>query len=88
MDYQQQYLPHEYLELKMPAGLDVEGKPKFLLDPNHLHIWPRHSFMLIALPNQVSLFNNTGTSDELLTIRMFYLFLGYDIYLHTLCPDE
>lgn len=44
--------------------------------------------MLIALPNQVSLFNNTGTSDELLTIRMFYLFLGYDIYLHTLCPDE
>jgi hypothetical protein len=23
------------------------------MDPNHLHIWPRHSFMLIGLPNRV-----------------------------------
>ena len=37
----------------MPAGKDPKGDPIFLLDPNHLHIWPRHSFMLIALPNKV-----------------------------------
>ncbi|OBZ75534.1 Kynurenine 3-monooxygenase [Grifola frondosa] len=55
MDYQQTYVPHEYLELKMPAGPPTEpgGEPTFLLDPNHLHIWPRHTFMLIALPNKV-----------------------------------
>ena len=37
----------------MPTGRDSNGKATFLLDPNHLHIWPRHSFMLIALPNKV-----------------------------------
>jgi len=54
MDYQQEYIPHEYIELKMPAGSDKDGNPSFLLDPNYLHIWPRHSFMLIALPNKVT----------------------------------
>jgi kynurenine 3-monooxygenase len=53
MNFQQEYIPHEYIELKMPAGHDEHGNPAFLLDPNHLHIWPRHSFMLIALPNKV-----------------------------------
>jgi hypothetical protein len=54
MDFCQEYIKDEYIELKMPAGRDAEGQPVFLLDPNHLHIWPRHSFMLIALPNKVS----------------------------------
>ena len=53
MDYQQEYISHEYVELKVPAGKDESGGTRFLLDPNHLHIWPRHSFMLIALPNKV-----------------------------------
>jgi kynurenine 3-monooxygenase len=53
MDYHQEYIPHEYIELKMPAGQDSNGGPVFLLDHSHLHIWPRHSFMLIALPNKV-----------------------------------
>lgn len=53
MDYQQEYIPHEYMELKMPAAYDADGNPAFALDPNHLHIWPRHSFMLMGLPNQV-----------------------------------
>ena len=46
---------HEYIELKMPAGPPTvpSGDPTFLLDPNHLHIWPRHTFMLIGLPNKV-----------------------------------
>ncbi|KAG6850582.1 hypothetical protein H0H93_011250 [Arthromyces matolae] len=59
MDYQQEYIKHEYIELKMPAGVDADGKATFLLDPNHLHIWPRHSFMLIALPNKDKTFTCT-----------------------------
>lgn len=55
MDFQQEYIPHEYLELRAPAGPPKEegGEPTYLMDPNHLHIWPRGSYMLIALPNQV-----------------------------------
>jgi kynurenine 3-monooxygenase len=52
MDYQQEYIPHEYIELRIPPGIAADGKYYFQLDPNHLHIWPRHSFMLIALPNK------------------------------------
>ncbi|KAJ3559340.1 hypothetical protein NM688_g409 [Phlebia brevispora] len=61
MDYQQTYIPHEYLELRMPPGPvnKIDGEPTFLLDPNHLHIWPRHSFMLIALPNKDKTFTCT-----------------------------
>ncbi|KAH7889306.1 hypothetical protein F5I97DRAFT_1801998 [Phlebopus sp. FC_14] len=59
MDFHQEYIPHEYIELKMPAGRDEHGQPAFLLDPNHLHIWPRHSFMLIALPNKDKSFTCT-----------------------------
>ncbi|KAF8574488.1 FAD/NAD-binding domain-containing protein [Ramaria rubella] len=59
MDYQQEYISHEYVELKIPAGADESGSSQFLLDPNHLHIWPRHSFMLIALPNKDKTFTST-----------------------------
>ncbi|KAF9453224.1 FAD/NAD(P)-binding domain-containing protein [Macrolepiota fuliginosa MF-IS2] len=59
MDYNQEYIKDEYIELKMPAGRDVDGQPVFFLDPNHLHIWPRHSFMLIALPNRDKTFTCT-----------------------------
>ena len=59
MNYQQEYITSEYVELKMPAGRDHQGNPSFLLDPNHLHIWPRHSFMLIALPNKDKTFTCT-----------------------------
>ncbi|KAJ7098011.1 hypothetical protein B0H15DRAFT_823742 [Mycena belliarum] len=59
MDFQQEYLRDEYIELKMPAGRDNEGVPAFLLDPGHLHIWPRHSFMFIALPNKDKTFTCT-----------------------------
>ncbi|NND71730.1 MAG: FAD-dependent monooxygenase [Rhodothermales bacterium] len=40
-------LPHGYKELTIPAGPDGSH----LLDNNALHIWPRKSYMLIALPN-------------------------------------
>ncbi|KAG8954726.1 kynurenine 3-monooxygenase, mitochondrial precursor [Tulasnella sp. 424] len=59
MDYQQEYIPHEYIELRMPPGPEVNGSATFLIDPNHLHIWPRHSFMLIALPNKDKSFTCT-----------------------------
>ncbi|KJA27532.1 hypothetical protein HYPSUDRAFT_131024 [Hypholoma sublateritium FD-334 SS-4] len=72
MNYQQEYIRDEYLELKMPAGRNQNGEPTFALDPNHLHIWPRHSFMLIALPNQdktftCTLFAPTAELDRLCT---------------------
>ncbi|TFY57277.1 hypothetical protein EVJ58_g7118 [Rhodofomes roseus] len=74
MDYQQEYIPHDYLELKMPTGPPVvpSGDSTFLLDSNHLHIWPRHTFMLIALPNKdktftCTLFAPTAEFDRLST---------------------
>jgi kynurenine 3-monooxygenase len=53
MDYHQEYISDEYVELKVPPGRGEDGEPTYQLDPNHLHIWPRSSFMLIALPNKV-----------------------------------
>lgn len=46
-DYSQYYLPHGYKELSIPTA-DGGG---WRIEKNALHIWPRHSFMLIALPN-------------------------------------
>jgi len=46
-DFSQEYLDYGYKELTIPA---VAGG-KHALDANALHIWPRGSYMLIALPN-------------------------------------
>lgn len=46
-NYSQQYEEHSYKELHIPAGQNQS----FQLEKNALHIWPRKSFMLIALPN-------------------------------------
>ncbi|MFO0322615.1 MAG: FAD-dependent oxidoreductase [Bacteroidota bacterium] len=46
-DYQQFYIDCGYKELLIPAGNNGEH----LLEKNALHIWPRGSFMMIALPN-------------------------------------
>ena len=43
----QQHLDYGYKELTIPAGKD--GRHQF--ETNALHIWPRGSYMLIALPN-------------------------------------
>ncbi|KAF9532263.1 FAD/NAD-binding domain-containing protein [Crepidotus variabilis] len=75
MNYQQEYIKDEYVELKMPAGRDANGEPTFLLDEHHLHIWPRRSFMLIALPNK----------DKTFTCTLFAPSVELD-RLHT--PDE
>lgn len=46
-EYSQHYLEHGYKELSIPPAEDGGWR----LGKNALHIWPRHSFMLIALPN-------------------------------------
>ncbi|MBS0660634.1 MAG: FAD-dependent monooxygenase [Verrucomicrobia bacterium] len=46
-DYSQSYLAHGYKELSIPAG-----PAGFQLEPHALHIWPRGSSMMIALPNR------------------------------------
>lgn len=61
-NYSQYYIPHGYKELRIPP--DVSGD--YLLDKNALHIWPRRSFMLIALPNK----------DVSFTVTLFLPFQG------------
>jgi kynurenine 3-monooxygenase len=46
-DYRQDYLGHGYKELTIPAG----PGGSFRIEKHALHIWPRGSFMMIALPN-------------------------------------
>jgi kynurenine 3-monooxygenase len=46
-NYSQEFLPIGYKELNIPANADGSHK----LDKNSFHIWPRHEFMLIAMPN-------------------------------------
>jgi len=61
-DYQQFYIEHGYKELSIPAG----AGGAFQLEKNALHIWPRESFMLIALPNP----------DGSFTLTLFFPFEG------------
>lgn len=60
-NFSQEYENYGYKELTIPAGKDGS----FLMEKNALHIWPRGSFMLIALPNLDGSFTCT-------------LFLAYD----------
>lgn len=46
-DFSQEWLEHGYKELHIPS----DGDGHFQLEKNALHIWPRHQFMMIALPN-------------------------------------
>ncbi len=59
--FSQNFLTHGYKELEIPAS--KEGK--HLISKDHLHIWPRGEYMLIALPNLDGSFTVT-------------LFLSYD----------
>jgi kynurenine 3-monooxygenase len=54
-NFSQEYIEHGYKELHIPAR--VAGA--FQLEANALHIWPRESFMLIALPNPDKTFTGT-----------------------------
>src|SRR5947208_7286135 len=46
-EYDESYLAHGYKELTIPPGPDGSWQ----MEKNALHIWPRKSFMMIALPN-------------------------------------
>lgn len=46
-NYSQDFLRHGYKELTIPAGKDGA----YRIEKNALHIWPRGTYMLIALPN-------------------------------------
>jgi kynurenine 3-monooxygenase len=61
-DYSQSYIEHGYKEFTIPAG----PGGTFQLEKNALHIWPRESFMLIALPNP----------DATFTCTLFFPFEG------------
>lgn len=54
-DYQQFYIDCGYKELVIPAGPNGEH----LIEKNCLHIWPRGSYMMIALPNMDGSFTCT-----------------------------
>lgn len=60
--YSQTYLEHGYKELTIPPTANGD----FAMDPQALHIWPRGSFMLIALPNL----------DKSFTCTLFFPFEG------------
>ena len=51
----QEFLTHGYKELEIPA--DKNGR--HLISKEHLHIWPRGDYMLIALPNMDGSFTVT-----------------------------
>jgi kynurenine 3-monooxygenase len=61
-DFSQTYIEHGYKELHIPAN----QSGGFQLEKNALHIWPRASFMLIALPNP----------DGSFTLTLFFPFEG------------
>ncbi|XP_015185734.1 PREDICTED: kynurenine 3-monooxygenase isoform X2 [Polistes dominula] len=67
-NYSQTYIEHGYVELFIPSGKNNE----FAMSGNHLHIWPRDEFMMIALPNEdhsftANLFAPFSTFDKLKT---------------------
>jgi kynurenine 3-monooxygenase len=59
-NYSQHYIEHGYKELHIPAEFGS------VLEKNALHIWPRESFMMIALPNP----------DGSFTCTLFFPFEG------------
>ncbi|CAK9830077.1 Kynurenine 3-monooxygenase [Anthophora retusa] len=64
----QTYIEHGYVELFVPVGKNNE----YAMSGEHLHIWPREEFMMIALPNDDHTFTGNifapfATLDKLKT---------------------
>lgn len=61
MDYSQKYVDMQYMELYIPPveGAKPDSSERFAIDANHLHIWPRKDYMLIALANGDGSFTST-----------------------------
>ncbi|CAH0390510.1 unnamed protein product [Bemisia tabaci] len=85
-NYSQHYIEHAYIELHISSGSDGQ----FLMDPNYLHIWPRRTFMMIALPNcdaswtvtlfmPVNEFAKLESPDKLMKFFETYFFDAIDL---------
>ena len=70
------FLEHGYKELHIPADIGTRSR----IEKNALHIWPRHQFMMIALPNADGSFTCTlflakaeldRMSDENVLLKFF-----------------
>ena len=72
--YEESYLAHGYKELTIPPGPDGSWR----MEKNALHIWPRKSFMMIALPNP----------DGSFTCTLFWEFEGPRSFATTKTDDE
>jgi kynurenine 3-monooxygenase len=72
-NYHQDYLSHGYKELTIPVGADGT----FRMEKHALHIWPRGSFMMIALPNQ----------DGSFTCTLFWPFEGPNSFAALRTPE-
>ncbi|KAI3628939.1 hypothetical protein CBS9595_000011 [Malassezia furfur] len=55
----QEYIDSGYVELRVPPGKSDSLSPAWQLSLSCLHIWPRHDYMLIALPNVDGSFTST-----------------------------
>jgi len=73
-EYDESYLAHGYKELTIPPGLDGTWR----MEKNALHIWPRKSFMMIALPNP----------DGSFTCTLFWEFEGPRSFATTKTDDD
>lgn len=72
--YNEGYLAHGYKELTIPPGPDGSWR----MEKNALHIWPRKSFMMIALPNP----------DGSFTCTLFWEFEGPRSFATTKTDDD
>jgi kynurenine 3-monooxygenase len=73
-EYDERYLAHGYKELTIPPGPDGSWR----MEKNALHIWPRKSFMMIALPNP----------DGSFTCTLFWEFEGPRSFATTKTDDD
>jgi kynurenine 3-monooxygenase len=73
-EYDESYLPHGYKELTIPPGPDGLWQ----MEREALHIWPRKSFMMIALPNP----------DGSFTCTLFWEFEGPRSFKSTKADDD
>jgi kynurenine 3-monooxygenase len=73
-EYNESYLAHGYKELTIPPGLNGSWP----MEKNALHIWPRKSFMMIALPNP----------DGSFTCTLFWEFEGPRSFATTKTDDD
>jgi kynurenine 3-monooxygenase len=72
--YDESYLAHGYKELTIPPRPDGSWR----MEKNALHIWPRKSFMMIALPNP----------DGSFTCTLFWEFEGPCSFATTKTDDD